>query len=182
MLGFILTSSLISSSVNIIPAPFFCRFCQITLKLCIPYHHFSVFSFHLQTQVAVMKKQIQTILPHFLKQEITRLNNTCRNLDILRLKLWLKNKKLPYCKKNCTTVSDTILLLSYFFHFSLLLICKHISCFFSMGRVSKKTQITGKSIGKKDNQMSSGIQLELGAINRPEWLLHPFLFSQVYVH
>ena len=39
-----------------------------------------------------------------------------------------------------------------------------------MGRVSKKTQITGKSIGKKDtgNQMSSGIQLELGAINRPK--------------
>ena len=31
------------------------------------------------------KKQIQTILPHFLKQEITRLNNKCRNLDTLRL-------------------------------------------------------------------------------------------------
>ena len=46
-----------------------------------------MFYFHLQTQVAVTKKQIQTILPHFLKQEITRLNNKCRNLDILRLKL-----------------------------------------------------------------------------------------------
>ena len=31
------------------------------------------------------KKQIQTILPHFLKQEITRLNNKCRNLETLRL-------------------------------------------------------------------------------------------------
>ena len=50
-----------------------------------------------------------------------------------------------------------------------------------MGRVSKKTQITGKSIGRKDNQMSSGIELKLGAINWPEWLLHPILFSQVYV-
>ena len=37
-----------------------------------------------------------------------------------------------------------------------------------MGIVSIKTQITGKSIGKIDNQMSSGIKLELGAINRPE--------------
>ena len=50
-----------------------------------------------------------------------------------------------------------------------------------MWRVSKKTQITGKSIGRKDNQMSSGIELKLGAINWPEWLLHPILFSQVYV-
>ena len=51
-----------------------------------------------------------------------------------------------------------------------------------MGRVSKKTQITGKSIGKKDNQTSNGIELEHGVINQPEWLLHPILFSQVYVN
>ena len=37
-----------------------------------------------------------------------------------------------------------------------------------MGKVSKKTQLTGKSIGKKDNRMSSSIELELGAINRPK--------------
>ena len=36
-----------------------------------------------------------------------------------------------------------------------------------MGRVSKKTQITGKSIGKKDNQTSNGIELEHG-VNQPE--------------
>ena len=29
--------------------------------------------------------------------------------------------------------------------------------------------------------MSSGIELELGAINQPEWLLHLILFPQVYV-
>ena len=105
--------------------------------------NFPVFSFHLQTQEAAIKKQIQTILPHYLKQEITRLNNKCRNLDILRLNSDSKIKNYPSpCKKNCTTVFDTILLLSYFFfYFSLLLICKHISCFFSMGRVFKKTQI-----------------------------------------
>ena len=51
-----------------------------------------------------------------------------------------------------------------------------------MGGVSIKTQITGKSIGKRDNQMSSGIELELGEINRPEWLLRPILFPQVYVN
>ena len=39
-----------------------------------------------------------------------------------------------------------------------------------------------KSIGKIDNQMSSGMELELGAINRPKWLLHPILFPQVYVN
>ena len=33
-----------------------------------------------------------------------------------------------------------------------------------MGRVSIKN-IIGKSIGKIDNQMSSGVELELGAIN-----------------
>ena len=49
--------------------------------------NFPVFSFHLQTQEAAMKKQIQKILPHFLKQEITRLNNKYRNLDIRRLNL-----------------------------------------------------------------------------------------------
>ena len=37
-----------------------------------------------------------------------------------------------------------------------------------MGRVSKRTQTTGKSLDKKVNQMSSGIELELGAINGPE--------------
>ena len=36
-----------------------------------------------------------------------------------------------------------------------------------------------QSIGKKDNQMSSGIELELGAINWPEWLLKtPFFFPR----
>ena len=107
--------------------------------------NFPVFSFHLQTQEAAMKKQIQTILPHFLKQEITRLNNKCRNLDILRLKLWFKNKKLPPCKKKIVPLSliqSCYSPIFFFFYFSLLLICKHISCFFSMGRVFKKTQIT----------------------------------------
>ena len=106
--------------------------------------NFPVFSFHLQTQEAAMKKQIQTILPHFLKQEITRLNNKYRNLDIRRLNLWFKNKKLPLCKKklyHCLWYHPVTLLLFFFFYFSLLLICKHISCFFSMGRVFKKTQI-----------------------------------------
>ena len=36
-----------------------------------------------------------------------------------------------------------------------------------MGRVSIKTQITRKSIGKIDNQMSSGIELEIVAIHQP---------------
>ena len=50
-----------------------------------------------------------------------------------------------------------------------------------MGRVSIKTQITRKSIGTIDNQMSSGIELKLVAIYRPD-LLHPILFPQVYVN
>ena len=87
------------------------------------------------------KKQIQTILPHFLKQEITRLNNKCRNLNILRLKIWFKDKKLPPCKKKTVTLSLMPSCYSPIF-FSLLLICKHILCFFSMGRVFKKTQLT----------------------------------------
>ena len=116
-----------------------------------------------------MKKQIQTILPYFLKQEITRRNNKCRNSDILWLEPLFKNKEnYPLAKQNCTTVFGTILFFPYFSKVSLLLICKHIPCFFSMGGVSIKTQITGKSIGKRDNQMSSGIELELGEINRPE--------------
>ena len=60
-------------------------FSTLESKQRVPYHYFSVFYFHLQTQVTVTKKQIQTVLPHFLKQEITRLNNKCRNLDIPRL-------------------------------------------------------------------------------------------------
>ena len=105
--------------------------------------NFPVFSFHLQTQEVAIKKQIQTILPHYLKQEITRLNNKCRNLDILRLKLWFKNKKLPppLQKKLYHCLWHHPVTLLFFFYFSLLLICKHISCFFSMGRVFKKTQI-----------------------------------------
>ena len=66
---------------------------------------FSVFPFHLQTQVAVMKKQIKTNLSHFLKQEVTRLNNKCRNLDILRLKLWFKNKKMTPLQKKIVPLS-----------------------------------------------------------------------------
>ena len=38
-----------------------------------------------------------------------------------------------------------------------------------MGRVSIKTQITRKSIGTIDNQMSSGIKLKLVAIHRPDY-------------
>ena len=49
-----------------------------------------------------------------------------------------------------------------------------------MGRVFKKTQITKEYWQEQDDQMSSGIELELGAINWPEWLLHPIPFSQVY--
>ena len=37
-----------------------------------------------------------------------------------------------------------------------------------MGRVSIKTQITRKSIGKIDNQMSGGIELKLVAIHQPD--------------
>ena len=44
-----------------------------------------------------------------------------------------------------------------------------------MGRVSMKTQITGKSIGKIDNQMSSGIELELVAIHQLDCYT-PFFF------
>ena len=51
-----------------------------------------------------------------------------------------------------------------------------------MGRVSIKTHITRKSIDKIDHQMNSGIELELGAINQPEWLPHPILFPQVCVY
>ena len=46
-----------------------------------------------------------------------------------------------------------------------------------MGRVSIKTQITRKSIGKIDNQMSSGIKLELVAIPQPDYYT-PFFFPR----
>ena len=46
-----------------------------------------------------------------------------------------------------------------------------------MGRVSIKTQITRKSIGKIDNQMSSGIELELVAIPQPDYYT-PFFFPR----
>ena len=83
-------------------------------------------------------------------------------------------------KKKCTTVFGTILFLPYFlffFYFSFLLICKNIPCFFSMGRVSTTTQITRKSIGKIDNQKSSGIKLELVAIPQPDYYT-PFFFPR----
>ena len=64
-----------------------------------------------------------------------------------------------------------------FFNFSFLLICKHIPCFFSTGRVSIKTQITRKSISKIDNQMSSSIELELVAIHWPDYYT-PFFFPR----
>ena len=38
------------------------------VQQCVLYHHFSVFYVHVQTQVAVTKNQIQTILPHILTQ------------------------------------------------------------------------------------------------------------------
>ena len=46
-----------------------------------------------------------------------------------------------------------------------------------MGRVSMKTQITRKSIGKIDNQMSSGIELELVAIHQLDCYT-PFFFPK----
>ena len=46
-----------------------------------------------------------------------------------------------------------------------------------MGRVSIKTQITRKSIGKIDNQMSSGIELEIVAIHQPDYYT-PFFFPR----
>ena len=154
-------------------------FSTLESKQLVPYHHFSVFYFHLQSQVAVKKKQIQTVLPHLLKQEITRLNNKCRNLDILRLEP--KIKKLPPCKKkmyHCLWYHPVPPLFSFFFNFSFLLICKKIPyCFFSMGRVSIKTYITRKSIGKIDNQKSSGIELELVAIPQPDYYT-PFFFPR----
>ena len=68
-------------------------------------------------------------------------------------------------------------LVSFFFYFSFLLICKHIPCFFSMGRVSIKTHITKKSIGNIENQMSSGIELKLVAIHQPDYY-SPFFFPR----
>ena len=67
----------------------------------------------------------------------------------------------------------------FFFYLSFLLICKHIPCFFSMGRVSIETQITRESIGKIDNQMSSGIELKLVAIHRPDY--YTLFFSPRYI-
>ena len=67
----------------------------------------------------------------------------------------------------------------FFFYLSFLLICKHIPCFFSMGRVSIETQITRESIGKIDNQMSSGIELKLVAIHRPDY--YTLFFSPGYI-
>ena len=113
-----------------------------------------------------MKKKIQTILPHFLQQQITRLNK-CRNLHILRLEPQNKNKKLPFCKKklyHCFLYHPVPSLLLFFFLFSAINLQTH-TCFFSTGRVSIKTHISRKSIGKIDNQMNSSIELELGAIN-----------------
>ena len=46
-----------------------------------------------------------------------------------------------------------------------------------MGRVSIKTQITRKSIGKIDNQMSSDIEIELVAIHQPDYYT-PFFFPR----
>ena len=46
-----------------------------------------------------------------------------------------------------------------------------------MGRVSTTTQITRKSIGKIDNQKSSGIKLELVAIPQPDYYT-PFFFPR----
>ena len=71
--------------------------------------------------------------------------------------------------------------LFFFFYFSFLSTCKHIPCFFLMGRVSIKTQITRKSIGRIDNQMSSGIELKLVAIHQPDYYTL-FFFPQVYVN
>ena len=71
-------------------------------------------------------------------------------------------------------------LFSFFFYFSFLLICKHIQCFFSMGRVSIKTQITRKSIGKIDNQMSSGIELEIVAIHQPDYYTPCFFLRSMW--
>ena len=56
-----------------------------------------------------------------------------------------------------------------------------LKCFFLMGRVSTKTQITRKSIGRIDNQMSSGIELKLVAIHRRDYY-SLFFFPQVYVN
>ena len=46
-----------------------------------------------------------------------------------------------------------------------------------MGRVSIETQITRESIGKIDNQMSSGIELKLVAIHQPDYY-SPFFFPR----
>ena len=78
---------------------------------------------------------------------------------------------------HCLWYHPVLTLFSFFFYFSFLLICKHIQCFFSMGRVSIKTQITRKSIGKIDNQMSSGIELEIVAIHQPDYYT-PFFFPR----
>ena len=46
-----------------------------------------------------------------------------------------------------------------------------------MGRVSIKTHIIKKSIGNIENQMSSGIELELVAIHQPDYY-SPFFFPR----
>ena len=53
--------------------------CSLPSFLCV------LFPFPFTDSSGCNEKKIQTILSHFLKQEITRLNNKCRNLDILRL-------------------------------------------------------------------------------------------------
>ena len=112
---------------------------------------------------------------HKTKQQVQKLRHTQARTLIQKL------KNYPPAKKKCTTVFGTILFLPYFlffFNFSFLLICKKIPyCFFSMGRVSIKTYITRKSIGKIDNQKSSGIELELVAIPQPDYYT-PFFFPR----
>ena len=46
-----------------------------------------------------------------------------------------------------------------------------------IGKIFHKTQITRKSIGKIDNQMSSDIEIELVAIHQPDYYT-PFFFPR----
>ena len=65
--------------------------------------------------------------------------------------------------------------LFFFFFFSINL--QTHTMLLLIGKIFHKTQITRKSIGKIDNQMSSGIELELVAISQPDYYT-PFFFPR----
>ena len=65
--------------------------------------------------------------------------------------------------------------LFFFFFFSINL--QTHTMLLLIGKIFHKTQITRKSIGKIDNQMSSDIEIELVAIRQPDYYT-PFFFPR----